>query len=220
VTRYVRTKKKVAVFNEILVGRFNRFMQKFLSMKGRASLRTLSDELFPVIPIFNGVENRVLESWNRFGLAFNLGANGAGNGSDFRFRNPAGSNVLSVIEKLSVNSTVAGTMQIVRQVTTVDLGTLAVVTASRQDARALPQPTTILSVTQTGAIATIAGQQTIVLVPMQPTIPIYDVILNENQEITVLPGDAIEVNPGGVNIGEVVSIMWRERFLEESERTG
>jgi len=47
----------------------------------------------------------------------------------------------------------------------------------------------------------------------------YDFIWDENQEITVLPGDAVQVISGVVNQSINTSWVWRERFLEDSERT-
>src|SRR6266851_4747570 len=57
----------MARFNEILVGRYNRSLQKLLSMKGQAVMPQLASELQPTFSFFSGAENRYLESWERFG---------------------------------------------------------------------------------------------------------------------------------------------------------
>jgi hypothetical protein len=44
-------------------------------------------------------------------------------------------------------------------------------------------------------------------------------IFTDIQEIPLLPGDAIQVRTNGVNVTLQTSLWWRERFLEESERT-
>jgi len=47
----------------------------------------------------------------------------------------------------------------------------------------------------------------------------FDFIGTDIQEITLLPGDALQVEDTVVNQQVVVSFIWRERLLEESERT-
>src|SRR5216684_1967801 len=90
----------MARFNEINVGRYNRALQKLLGMKGEASVPILASEIAPSFVLPYGVENRYLEQWNRFGLGMNVTAT-AGNQSAFRLRNPAGSNVIAVVEVLT-----------------------------------------------------------------------------------------------------------------------
>jgi hypothetical protein len=46
-----------------------------------------------------------------------------------------------------------------------------------------------------------------------------DVIVFEDHEITLLPGDALDVANGVANQALGVTFWWRERFLEDSERT-
>ena len=43
-------------------------------------------------------------------------------------------------------------------------------------------------------------------------------ILDENQEITLLPGDALQIFNVTVNQDTRGAFIWRERFLEDSER--
>src|SRR5438034_3476406 len=88
----------MARFNEILVGRYNRFVQKLLSMKGDAPVPQLASEFQPIIPTFSGVENRYLEGWDRFSITLSQTAVAAQT-NGLQFRNPAGSNVIAVFEK-------------------------------------------------------------------------------------------------------------------------
>jgi hypothetical protein len=45
-----------------------------------------------------------------------------------------------------------------------------------------------------------------------------DFILFNDQELTLLPGDALQVNSGQNALTLLISAIWRERSLEESER--
>src|SRR5262249_21216739 len=94
----------MAIFNEILVGRFNRRLQKLTGIKGMAPAPQLSSEIMAVIPLFFGVENRALESWGRFS-AFAAATGGAGQSAGFRIRIPGSTNVVVVIEKLLLEFT-------------------------------------------------------------------------------------------------------------------
>src|SRR5713226_5812707 len=99
----------MARFNEILVGRYNRMLQKLFSMKGAAPMPQLASELAPTINFFSGVENRSLEAWNRYGLLLSITA-GAATNSLLRIRNPSTTNVIAIIEKLTVNNNTAAAL--------------------------------------------------------------------------------------------------------------
>src|SRR5258708_34741080 len=91
----------MARVNEILAGRFNRALQKFLSMKGGPPAAQLASEIGAMF-VFNrmGADFRYLESWNRYGVTFTIGGVALNQGT-FRLRNPLGSNVIAVVEKLN-----------------------------------------------------------------------------------------------------------------------
>lgn len=208
----------MARYNEILVGRYNRFIQKLMGMKGDASLFQLSTELQVALGMFNGVENRYLESWDRFGIRFFVAGGGAGNASKVRFRNPAGSNVMVVFEKLlfAVSTGAASVPVLSNGVAAADLATPFVTTTSRLDPRGRASPSVSLSTDNASGVANLAN----VLSALALTGPIqYDYILFEDQEIPILPGDALQVINNTLNTQIDISVMWRERFLEESERT-
>src|SRR5712691_6286187 len=88
----------MAGYNELQVGRYNRLAQKIFSIKGGAALESLMPELGLTMSVFNGAENRYLESWDRFGLAASIGAQGVGLNSILQITNPTGSNVVAIIE--------------------------------------------------------------------------------------------------------------------------
>lgn len=207
----------MARFNEILVGRYNRLVQKLFSMKGPASLVTLSDEMMPVFPLFHGAENRYLEGWNRFASAQNIAASAA-NTSCLRLRNPTGSNLLVCVEKVSVAFSLADTTNaLFRGTATTDLGTVGSVL--RMDSRGNPNSSAILSVQNNAATAPPLTGGLAMWGTFAAANTLQEIIYQEDQELPLLPGDAIQMQAGNVNEGLLVSIWWRERFLEDSERS-
>jgi hypothetical protein len=86
----------MARFNEILVGRYNRLLQKLYSMKGPVPAPQLASEISTTFNLFNGPENRYLESWALFQRAIIFAAVAA-QVNAVRLRNPAGSNVVGVV---------------------------------------------------------------------------------------------------------------------------
>src|SRR5260370_12899082 len=90
----------MAIFNEILEGRFNRGLQKLFAIKGGPPVRQLGGEIMPVHPLRSGVENLWLEGWNRF-VAFTDLTTRVGQIVGVRMRNPIGSNVRGDLPGLS-----------------------------------------------------------------------------------------------------------------------
>lgn len=206
----------MAVYNEILAGRFNRALQKLTSIKGSPPVRTLGSEILPVFPMFWGVENRYLESWDRFGAYVNQPAVAA-NFSQVRMRNPAGSNIVAVFEKITwFDANLSPEIDILAMQVGPDLGQLATgvaLTANRFDNRGRPQPTLLMS-------RTAAAQPSAIQLAVTVAGPagVYDIIVYENQEIPLLPGDCLTIGNSGTNTSLNVNFWWRERFLEDSER--
>jgi hypothetical protein len=202
----------MAKFNEILSGRFNRSLQKLLSMKGGPPASQLATEIGVQFPLPLGVEFRYLEQWERFGT-FNAQAGVAAVFSQIRLRNPSGSNVVAVVEKITFAFTVVDVVTVSLAATATDLATL-ITTQSRIDARSRGVGATVLSQGTPAALpatnlwAADAGANLN-----------QDVILDENQELTILPGDAITLASNTANTLLRATIWWRERFLEDSERT-
>src|SRR5260370_38167544 len=97
----------MAYTNEILVGRVNRGLQKLFGIKGPSPVPQLASDVQAVHPVFNGVENRYLDGWNRFGAQTSQGAR-VGNISGFRIPNPATSKVIAVFEKIAVSTSGTG----------------------------------------------------------------------------------------------------------------
>ncbi len=174
----------MARYNEILVGRYNRFLQKLLSMKGPASMPQLAGELQATFPFFNGVENRNLEGWGRW----------ATRGVQLGVAAVADSIVLSSTETLIA-----------------DLATLP--GSFRLDTRGQPGSASIVS---NGTGTDLAN---IILHGACPTnSTIFEFVLFEDQEITIFPGQTYRFTANTVNEQLIGSLIWRERFLEDSER--
>ena len=211
----------MAVFNEILSGRFNRFLQKHFSVKGAPPVRQLGSEVMPVIHVHSGVENFYLQSWEPFSFGESL-SGGAGVANLHQMRNPTGSNVICVIEKilLVAGSVATTTIALTQGAVAADLATLHPATASRLDNRGRPQPTAIFSNTQVAVPTDLANTMAFVLLGQTSGFPVtFDYILTDGQEFPLLPGDGLRVRNATVNNSDSWFVMWRERFLEDSERT-
>lgn len=210
----------MAKFNEILVGRFASGLQRLFGLKGATGVSQLASEVQPVHALYSGVENRYLEGWNRFGQLQNVAAV-ALNTSVFRMRNPAKSNVVVVVEKLTMQPFSGTSATLSRGTAVADLATIGQVN-TRLDNRGNPNPNLITSFQNT----TVGAPALTAPVPLAETLnnsvageggSLLDYILTENQELTILPGDALQVAADGVNTALNVAIIWRERILEESE---
>jgi hypothetical protein len=201
----------MAIYNEILVGRFQNALKKHLSMKGPSPAPALSSEIAAVLNFFYGAENRYLEQWSRFGCNNSLAAGGAGNFGAVRLRNPATSNVVAVVEKCTVYGALTDTprIQLAPQAADYAVGGLS----NRMDARGAQQPALQLFTSTAGVnlSATIGAASF-------PANQAYDFINDENQEIPILPGDAFQVISNVANQAFNCMLFWRERFLEDSER--
>ena len=209
----------MAGYNEILTGRFNRALQKLLSMKGPASMNELSSTLQPQVTFGWGNEMRYLEGWNRFGLALAVGpAVGAVNA--VQLFNPVASGVVAVIEKFCLQGAadiaVNGRHGVNGPGT--NLATVFTSVDQRWDARTATQGSSSVFSSQTGAPAVIGVPKLSAPAGAGNSHPWDDVVSDAIQEMTILPGDAWQVIGATVNIAWFVSCWWRERPLEDSEK--
>lgn len=219
----------MAIYNEILSGRFNRSLQKIFAIKGSPPVRQIGGEIVPVHLLGSGVEHRQLEAWNRFWTAAAGIVGLPGNSPTFRMTNDFGSNVIAVIEKLVVG-TVAATLIDVAMANNQplvaghvpNLGTILpgqAMDARFQNLPPGPGPTTQQSVitVSTSQNTNTAGQ----LVQKRQTQAGVDIdlILLEDHEITLLPDTLLNIFSEAAASTLFVSVIWRERLLEESERS-
>jgi hypothetical protein len=207
----------MARFNELMVGRYNRFLQKLLGFKGGPPAAQLASEIQPVMALHQpgSAETRYLEGWNRF--SFGRGANATvGITGAIRIRNPLTSNLIAAFETLMFASTVGDLAVLRLAATNNDLPTVFVVGNKRLDPRGQPDSALITS-ENSGGGGTLLQARAGIKVPANST---GQFVLHINQEYQLLPGDAIEISGTALNQGiDSLSFLWRERFLEESERT-
>ena len=207
----------MAYHNEILVGRFNRALQKFLSMKGPPPAPQLASDIGATFNFPIGNEFRYLESWFRYGSRHIIAADAAAAGG-FRMRNPVGSNVIAVLEKITVNAGTVGGYAFDHglAVGVPDLTTIVAAIQERFDPRGQQQPTLVRSLQTT---PTVLGAGTTKWEASVAVTTVNDLIQTDIQEVTILPGDFMTLRATAVNQGWIASVWWRERALEESERT-
>jgi len=213
----------MAKFNEILSGRYNRALQKLFSMKGAVPAAQLATEIAPNVTMFYGVENRYLESWDRYAGSLNAPLV-AGARSAVQIRNPLNSNVIAVFEKIqpgiSTASAAPAFVSMSQGALTTDLTN--VFTGFRLDKRGRPNSTLIPSATAAAGVGDLGAVQ--LLIPVVAATgasfqsgSFQDVILDENMEWPLLPGEGLRWAVNLVSQGTIVSLIWRERALEESE---
>lgn len=176
----------------------------------------LASEMQPVMPFFSGVENRFLESWDRFGFAI-VGAATVGQTDGVRLRNPTGSGVVAVLEKMRVSSALQQEIDVSVGPAAADLTTASFggSVEARQRARSTSVPSS--SVASPGALLNIIDR---VGVPGATAFAEVELINTVDQELQILPGWGLQVQSTLNNANLSVSWLWRERALEDSELTG
>lgn len=204
----------MALYNEILVGRYNRLMQKLFSMKGGPPAPQLSSDLQMVMALFHSEGERYLEGWDTFGASLASGPV-VGQNDCIRLRNPAGSGVLAEVFRWQVFQTAAGNQTLNFRIAAgkADLGG-AFSSPGRFDARSIRSSTLLMSqasgVANTGFLILqqriTADPNIVEAIPTGLTLPL-------------LPGDSLDFETSGLNVAVVANMWWRERPLEASEIT-
>lgn len=210
----------MARYNEILVGRFARGLQKLFGIKGEVPVASLAGELVVSHMVMSGRENRYLEGWRTFGARLSVGAVAAQD-TVFRFNNPSGSNTIAVVEGMKMSAGVAS--EVLFEFASTANGNLAggTVTPAAFDNRDNPSGTG-----NNGAACGLSGTNNIgqgnhvVFDDLQLAVNVEsnELINYENQEIPVPPNSDLQVRSITLNTNLVFTIRWRERFLEEAER--
>ena len=204
----------MARFNEILAGRFNRALQKFLGMKGGPPAPQLASEITTNLQ-FNqmGADFRYLEGWERF-WAFIAMAPSVGNNNGIQLRNPITSNVVLVIEKISFWQSPADFLNVtVTHAGGPQTDLTNVQATDRIDTRGRTASTLVMSSFSPAAQLAIGVQRysgNVANLEVQE-------ILTEDQELLMLPGDLMRFTSIAVNLNTVMNFIWRERSLEDSE---
>lgn len=203
----------MARYNEILVGRFARAVQKLFGMKGEVPVGSLAGEVNITHFFQNGAENRYLEGWDRFATNFDVAAVAAQFG-EARLRNPNTSNMIAVVEKINFINIAGVTDQqgIILDSTSTDLG--ATLAYTQLDSRGRPAGSLVTSKGNN-----VAGPAAYMMITQVQVGGQADLLVVDIQEFAVLPGRTLRIFSGIANQRLSGSIVWRERFLEESERT-
>lgn len=206
----------MAIYNEILAGRFARGIQKILSMKGEVPVKQAAGEIssFQLVNDLTTLEHRIVLSVRSFARSGGVAAGGAGNKSAYRLRNPTGSNVVAVLEKLTFFGTSTDQPFLTRGPTgTGDLTTSDAGNNSIRDLRMGPINSSLVASSSTAAaVVGVSVVEVAYLANGQA-----DAILYPNQEIVVAPGDVVTLYSNLLNQALNFNLMWRERALEESE---
>ncbi len=203
-------------YNEIQVGRFLRYFQKLFSMKGTEPREiTLAPEIMPGLLIAaGGPEDWYLQSWAPFGVAMRSPAVVA-QVANAKIRNPAGSNIIALVSRAHAN--VLATDQILwsYRAQTADFASLAAAQTLDPRGRVSGGSTVVASFG--------SGQDLSLGVPIYRSQvlanTITELIWDDSQSFPLLPG--FELIAGNETVNTVLDTgwRWRERFLEESERT-
>lgn len=195
--------------------RFSRWLEARFNVKGGVPIVDINPSLDLCYSYVNGNDDRYLQGWNRFG--FGVGqAGAAAQNAALQLRNPAGSNVIAVVERLGVKVTAAtfSTVQVsVKYTGTItDFGTPVASTAidgRQQQGSALVASSTANGVGFTGVLY------------FAPCLNALEtqLIVTLNQEIVLTPGSAFIAIDQTLNEGIQINCFWRERALEQSELT-
>jgi len=211
----------VAIYNEVLVGRYNRFIQRLLGIKGDAALRQIAGEIQPTMQVDDGLalENRFEIGWRSFVSVTQL-AGSVGNAGHVRLRNPPGSGVIAVVEKLYAANAITGAADQALITRGPSPGssnlTNAPFSGVNRDAR---QPASGSTLVLSNETSLLGGGAAIGYLNIPANAGFLDFIFYEHQELVIKEDDQITVQSQVTNNQWTVGFMWRERPLEEGERT-
>lgn len=211
----------MARFNELQVGRYNRYFQKILSMKGPATVVTIADEIIPVLPLIAKAEDLFMQGWD----AYALGDAVAGVAADqtvYALRNPAGSNVIAVISRLNIQVASADTIVVrMQNGNTSNLaGSTPGIAAVNLDTRSPRRAATLINTFLNSAAPPNLGQPIAQMKTAAAGLTPVEMCINTPEdEIVLAPDTHLEILTFGVNNSMQVTVRWRERFLEDSERS-
>jgi hypothetical protein len=202
----------MARFNEILVGRYNRFLQRLLSMKGAPPAPQLASEIQPQMDLEAvPVELRFLLGWHLYHQTVQQLASPA-NTSGVQIRNPLTSGAVAVITSLQISVGAGETVDISQTFGGVTADLTNVFGGQRADSRAKLNPVLIPS--SFAPVADLAGlvfAATIVI--SNP----YEFLNKEYDAIPMFPGHTLRIVGQAVNTDLRVHFKWRERPIEEGE---
>ena len=207
----------MARFNEILTGRHNRFFQKLFSMKGGPPAPQLSTEVQPNFDIEDSpIELRFLKGEYIYGISF-VGAVVAAQFSFAQLRNPPSSGVLAIVENIYMFN-ISGPQQYVVQFGQPGANDASVGLTRSRDGRQLAKSSLIASVGNTTVgtqIGTSLAQLGVSGANVTERFPNF-----KEGSVVLTPGDEIRVITLIAATQDFYSFLWRERLIEDSEKSG
>ena len=207
----------MARFNEILTGRHNRLFQKLFSMKGGPPAPQLSTEVQPNFDIEDTpIELRFLKGEYIYGVSV-AAAVVAAQFSFFQLRNPPTSGVIAIVESIYMFN-ISGPQQYVIQFGQPGANDASVSLTRSRDGRQLAKSSTIASVGNTTVgtqIGTSIAQLGVNGANVTERFPNF-----KEGSLVLTPGDEVRVITLIAATQDFYSFLWRERLLEDSEKSG
>ena len=202
----------MARFNEILVGRYNRFLQRLLSMKGGPPAPQLASEIQPQMDVEAlPVELRFLLGWHMYHQTLSQGAS-VGNTSGVQVRNPLTSGMVAVLTSIQISVGGAEPVTLSQTFGGVTADLTNVFNGQRADSRA--KANSSLALSSFAPAADLAG---IVFTATIQAVNPFEFLNKEYDAIPMLPGHTIRITGNTVNTQLLVHFKWRERPIEEGE---
>ncbi len=216
----------MARFNEILVGRFNRAVQKLCAIKGAPPTAQVSSEVGVQIA-FNqmGPDFRYLEGWNVFGGSVDLAPSvGNANGIQFSMDNlnagqRGATNAIGVLHRLQIITSLADVVNLSENfASTNNLGG-AQFTGAKLDSRELVAGSALQISSIQGVVPALGLG--IFRFQTQANVPYEIIPIDSDVGIPMNGVHNLRLNSQvpTLNVEWWVNFWWRERFLEDSERT-
>jgi len=203
----------VARFNEILVGRYNRMLQRLLSMKGGPPAPQLASEIQPQMDVEAlPVELRFLLGWHLYQTTVQQLASAA-NASGVQVRNPLTSGAVAVITSLQIQVGSGEIIDITESFGGITPDLTNVFTGTRVDSRAKLNSILVPSSFAPAADLGLPIFAAVIPISQNP----YEFINKEYDAIPMFPGHALRVVGSGLNVDLRVHFKWRERAIEEGE---
>src|SRR5713226_244386 len=174
----------MARFNEILVGRYNRFLQRLLSMKGGPPAPQLASEIQPQFDVESiPVELRFLLGWHLYQQTIGQGAS-VGNASGVQIRNPLTSGMVAVVTSLQISVSALEQVDISQTFGGVTADLTNLFTGQRADSRA--KTNSGLALSSFAPVADLGG--IVFAANIEANLRPYEYLNKEYEAITMYPG--------------------------------
>lgn len=201
---------------QVYIARLSSWLEKRWNTKGSPVVTDIEPALRVTAAWPVGNEDRYLQGYNRFCTASQQAAVAAQFAAE-QLRNPAGSNVIAVLERIVFFESAADQINLSRASNNPADLTTPINAPAPIDSRSLGNSALILSKQSLVSVTDLGlGIQTGAVSAANIG---YDFVISLNQEYTLLPGQALRMCAQAANTALTVVWMWRERSLELSELT-